>query len=226
MEKRKIIFGTYDTAAHGGWTLCEWTLSDAEHKSNLVEIPGRDGELDASAALTDGVPRYKSRTLTARFELSDGSRLEREEVIRTMINWLDGWRVDIYLPDDPLHYITGRVHVARDYNDPAHASVTVTAVCDPWRYAVTETNITLTTTPGEPATGYLANNGRRSVVPLLTITAAEGETVLLSFGGSSWALGAGEYQLPDLVLPQGSHEIKYNSIGECVLNFRYREAVL
>lgn len=223
MEKRKIIFGTYDTAAHGGWTLCEWSLSDPEYRSKLVEIPGRDGELDASAALTGGTPKYKSRTLSARFELSDGSRLEREEIIRTMRNWLDGWRVDIYLPDDPLHYITGRLHIARGYNDPAHASVTVTAVCDPWRYSVTETDVTLTATEAQQV-GQLVNNGRRTVTPLLTITAAAGESVLLQFGGNSWALGAGTYQLPDLVLQQGVHEIKYSGAG--VLNFKYREAVL
>lgn len=230
MEKRKIIFGTYDTAAHGGWTLCEWELSAPEYRANMVDIPGRDGALDASAALTGGTPRYKSRTLTARFELSDGDRLTREETIRAMTNWLDGWRVDIYLPDDPLHYITGRVHVSRDYNDPAHASVTVTAVCDPWRYSVAETSIKLTAAPGDPVKGYLVNNGRRTVVPLLRITEVEAvepsNTVLLKFNGASWALGAGEYQLPDLILTQGAHEIEYNGVGTSELAFTFREAVL
>jgi len=127
MEKRKIIFGTYDTAVDGLWTLAAWSLSSAQHVTNYVAVPGRDGSLDLSTAITDGEPRYNDRTLTATFESSEGDRLEREGRINVMTNWLDGWRMNIELPDDPDHYITGRLHIQKDYNDPAHAAVTVTA---------------------------------------------------------------------------------------------------
>lgn len=224
MTKRQFIFGTYHTAATGLWTLTNWSLGDAAYKQNFVEVPGStDGELDMSAALTDGVPCYGNRTLTATFESSEGSRLEREDRIRIMKNWLDGWEMDIYPPDDNLHYLTGRVSVKREYNDNAHASVTVTAVCKPWKFSTTETRVELTATETEQ-TAELLNNGRRTVVPLLTITAEAGASVLLTFGGSSWALGAGVYQLPALILPQGSHALKYSGAGEILLT--YREAVL
>lgn len=224
MEKRKIIFGTYDTAANGGWTLTSWALTSAQHKSNLVEVPGLSGSRDLSTVLTDGEPVYGDRTLTATFESSEGTRLERESIIHTMQNWLDGWSMDIYLPDDPLHYIRGRVHVERLYNDNAHASVTVTAVCEPWRYSLTDTVVTLTATT-EEQTAELLNTGRRTVVPLLTITTeAEGDTVLLVFGSSSWALGPGTYKLPDIVLTQGGHKLTYSGAGTVAIS--YREAVI
>lgn len=219
---RKMIFGTYDTVLNGPWTLASWSFSAAAYKSNLVDVPGRDGQLDLSTALTDGVPRYSSRTLTAIFERSDGTRLERETAINTMINWLDGWRMDIRLPDDEMHYITGRVSVAKNYNDPAHASVTVTAICDPWRYANNETAVTLTAATTEQTT-RLHNSGRRSVVPVLQII-GDGAAVNLVFGANSWALSAGTYQLPDLVVPQGGVAITYSGTGE--LRFTYREAVI
>ena len=113
MDKRKIIFGGYDTAAEGKWTLTEWELTSPAYRSNFVEVPGRDGDLDLSTALTDGAPRYGNRTLTATFESSEGSRIDRENVIRAMTNWLDGWRLDIILPDDDEHHLTGRVSVER-----------------------------------------------------------------------------------------------------------------
>lgn len=219
---RKMIFGSYDTHLNGPWTLTGWTLTPAEHRKQFVEVPGRDGELDLSTALTDGAPRYGNRTLTATFERSDGTRLEREAAINTMVNWLDGWRMDIRLPDDDLHYITGRVQVAKNYNDPAHAAVTVTAVCDPWRYNNYETVRTLTA-GADPVETILTNAGRRTVVPTLTIT-GEGAAVMLVYGAYSWALGAGVYQLPDLILPQGGITISYSGTGE--LRFTYREAVL
>lgn len=222
MEKRKIIFGSYDTADDGRWTLTGWSLSEPVYKSNFVTVPGRDGDLDLSTALTDGAPRYSNRTLTATFECSEGTRLEREDTINTMVNWLDGWRMDIVLPDDDDHYITGRVHVKREYNDQAHAKVTVTAACDPWRYSDRETVVKLTATE-TAQTATLVNSGRKTVVPLLVIE-GEGASVKLAYGAASWTLGAGSYQLPDLVLDQGSATLTYSGTG--ALTFTYREAVL
>lgn len=222
MQKRRILFGTYDTAAVGLWTLTSYKLSDPAQRTNYVEVPGRDGDLDVSTALTDGEPRYGNRTLTATLECSEGTRLDREETINTMTNWLDGWRMNIVLPDDEGHYLTGRVSVAKGYNDPAHAAVTVTAICDPWRYNAQETIISLSATD-EAQQALLRNMGRRTVVPTLTI-AGESASVNLVVGTASWVLSAGIYQLPDLVLKQGGQLITYSGLG--TLQFVYREAVL
>ena len=111
MEKRKITFGDYNTAVHG-WTLTGWTLSPAEEKTNFVDKVGGDGSWDLSTALTDGIPRYRDRQLTATFECSEGTRTEREAKIKEMVNRLDGMREDIKLPDDIDHHINGKLHVA------------------------------------------------------------------------------------------------------------------
>lgn len=219
MEKRGLLIGTYNTVEHL-WTLAAMELSAPEYQEKFLDVPGRDGALDLSAALTNGAPTYHSRTLTVKLECSEGTRLEREAAINTMVNWLDGWRLDIVLPDDPGHYITGRVSVAKEYNDLAHAAVTVTAVCDPWRYAKDETVYTLTAAETEK-TAELANAGRRTAVPLLTIT---GGTILLKYGAFSWSLGDGTYQLPDLTVPQGGGTLTYSGTG--TLRINYREAVL
>lgn len=222
MTHRKIVFGSYDTELNGPWTLSALTLTAAQAREQYTEVPGRDGDLDLSTALTDGVPKYGSRTLTATLERSDGTRLEREAAIDTMVNWLDGWRMDIRLPDDDLHYITGRVHVEKNYNDLAHAMVTVTAVCDPWKYNNYDTVLTLTA-GAETAQARLTNSGRRTALPTITIT-GEDANVLLTYGSYSWALGAGVYQLPDLTVPQGGATISYSGTG--TLRINYREAVL
>ena len=160
--------------------------------------------------------------MTAVFESSEGDRLERKSRIDTMVNWLSGWRMNIELPDDPGHYITGRLQVQRLYNDMAHASVQVTAICDPWRYNKDETVVTLEAA-AEAQTATLVNGGRRTVVPLLEIT-GDGAKVQLVFGTSSWALGPGTYQLPALELKQGSAELTYSGTGSVTIT--YREAVL
>lgn len=221
MAKRKIVIGTYDTATTGSWTIAQWELSPAKQVTDFIEVPGRrKGPLDMSTALTDGDPVYGSRTLTAVLESSEGSRLDRESRINVMVNWLDGWRAEIKLPDDEQHYIVGRVSVKKLYNDLAHCSVEVTAVCEPWKYNNEETKVVLLST-AEVQRAMLPNAGRLVVVPLLTVTDGD---VLLTAGGSSWALGPGSYALPDLIVAAGGKEIEYSGTG--TLAFTYREGVL
>ena len=221
MKKRGLVIGSYDTVVNGQWLLTEWELSAPAMTTHYVDVPGRrEGPLDLSTILTDGDPVYGSRTLTATFESSEGTRQEREDRINIMTNWLDGWRANIYLPDDDQHFLVGRVNVERLYNDLAHASVRVTAVCEPWRYNKEETVEVLTAT-AEAQTTTLPNLGRLGLVPLLTVT--DGDVSLVA-GASSWTLSPGIYALPDLFLPQGGKELTYSGAG--TLTFMYREAVL
>lgn len=224
MQKRKLIIGTYDTAVEGLWTLSGWVLGRASAYENYIEVPGHSGPLDLSAALTDGEPYYGSREFVATLESSEGTRLEREQRISAMINQLDGWRLNIILPDDPTHYITGRIRVEKLYNDLAHASVQVTAACDPWRYNIAETVVGLIATEAEQ-TAALLNNGRCSVVPTITITGGD-VTLKLTSGDKvqTWTLSPGEYIIGDIYLKSGSLPLAYSGAGQIVL--KYREAVL
>lgn len=221
MEKRGLKIGSYDTVLTGQWLLTGLTFSDPVPVTDYVEVPGRrKGPLDLTAALTDGDPTYESRTLTATFESSEGTRLERENRIEVMMNQLNGWKHDIQLPDDDNHFVVGRVSVSKVYNDTAHASVIVTATCEPWRYNKEETAVVLTAT-AEAQTATLRNSGRLAVQPHIIVTRGD---VLLSAGDVSWSLSPGAYALPDLLLLQGVKDITYAGTGTITLT--YREAVL
>lgn len=223
MQKRKIIIGTYDTALEGLWTLTNWNLSKAVAHESYADVPGHSGPLDLSTALTDGEPYYGSREFEATLESSEGARMEREERINKMINTLDGWRFNITLPDDPLHYINGRVRVERLYNTPAHASVKITATCEPWRYNISETVVGLIAT-GTEQVASLINNGRCAVVPTIKV---EGTATLKFSVGTetrTWALSTGEHILADIYLKSGSVPLYYSGSGQITLT--YREAVL
>ncbi len=220
MQKRKVIFGTYDTALEGAWTVAGLELTSPDIQTNLVQIPGRSGRLDLSTVLTGGEPVYDDRELTVVLENSDDDRLAREQRIRVIIAELDGRRMQIWLPDDPDHYLEGRIRVGKNYNDMAHASVTVTAVCDPWLYRNEETVYNLTAKT-EAQSVYLVNPGRKTVVPVIVVT---GGPVSLVRGTYNWTLNAGTYQLPDLALSSGTHALTYSGAGTIKLSFR--EAVL
>ena len=224
MQKRKIIIGSYDTALEGQWTLAGCALGRAEAQENYVDVPGHSGQLDLSTALTDGEPYYGNREFVATLESSEGTRMEREQRINDMVNKLDGWRQNIILPDDPVHYITGRVRVEKLYNDPAHASVRVSATCDPWRYNAAETVVWLRATAAEQ-TAPLINAGRCSVVPRITVSGGD-VSLKLTTGEKqlTWALSPGDYLIGDIYLKSGSTPLTYSGSGQ--ITFTYREAVL
>lgn len=222
MKKRKLIIGTYDTALMGLWTLAALQLTNPEYQEYFMEVKGRDGPLDFSTVLTDGEPKYGSRTLTASLESSEGTRMERIARISRMVNELDGMRLNIQHPDFPDYYLTGRVKIQEEYNDMAHCAVTVTATCDPWLYAIEERLYTLTAAEGKQ-TAVLSNHGRRTAVPSVVIS-GENASFLIECGYISLALGPGTYQLPDILLKTGNTQITYSGTGTAKIT--YREAVL
>jgi hypothetical protein len=228
MKKRTVLLGDYDTATNG-WTLGKWTLTDPEQKTQYVEKSGGDGSWDLSTALTDGIPRYKNRTLTIPLECSEGTREDREEIINEMVNTLDGLEWRIVLPDRPEHYLAGRLHVAVNYNDLAHAMVTVTGVVEPWFYETRETIVVLNapiTSSTDAATFTLWNHGRKVVTPVLDVVG----TARLTFKGLQQNIEkSGSYTWPALQLMPGENELiytgSYGATGE-TLTLTYREAVL
>lgn len=218
MQKRGMVFGNYHTATHG-WTLTGWSLGEAEPKTYYVNKPGGDGAWDYTTAMTDGLPRFNDRELIATFELSEGDRMSREREIRAMINELHGLSQQIELPDDDEHYLVGRVRVVKEYNDNAHAAITVTATCEPWKYKGVESWLLLTAAATEQS-ALVQNVGRRAVVPTVEVSAG----ATLGFDEYSWDLGAGVHILPDLLLTPGDHKIFYRGSG--TIKLTYREAVL
>lgn len=254
MAKRGFKFGKYDPSAVNfgweydtadeGWTLTSWEFPEPEIIENYIDVPGRlDGPLDVSTALTNGHPRYGQRTLTATFERSDGTRGHRTNDIRRMGRMLHGQRLDIAFPDggvtSTLH-AKGRIRVETLYNDPAHASVRLTATCDPWMYFNGEEDVNITSSASTTAYRDLINDGAKLVVPTIKITTqssvqlwggglefskqVEGAVLGYTHQLSNVSLGAGTYKLPDFYIEPGE-TFRLNFTGDGNIKITYREAV-
>jgi hypothetical protein len=218
MKKRTLKIGDYDTATHG-WTLTSIDLSAPDQKTNYVEKTGGDGSWDLSTVLTDGLPRYRDRTLTVTLENSQGDREAREKIINEMVNQLDGLEWPIVTPDRPEHYLTGRVHVSVDYSDLAHAAVTITATTAPWLYSAREKIVELEATTSFQ-TERVRNEGRLAVIPTITVS----EYARIRYGDFEVSLETGTHKWSTFLLTPGEHEIQYTGTGH--IEIRYREAVL
>lgn len=216
---RKAVIGNYDTAAKG-WTLCAYALDPPAWRENLVEVPGMDGALDLSP-YPSGEVAYSPRTLSITLERSDGTRASREAAIDAMVNALDGKSLKITLPDGVDHYVWGRVRVARQYSNLAHAQVIVSATCDPYRYKAAPTTVTGTVPESGTLSLTLANE-RRPVVPAVEVSAA----ATITFGGKDIAVGAGTHRSLDIRLVAGSNTLAVTAAPGTTVSVTYQEASL
>lgn len=114
-------------------------IGNPEAKLNLVDIPGADGSLDITEAVT-GEVKYSDRTLTFRFAVK-ANTAEQQDLKRRLRNELHGKRMHIILDEDSDHYYDGRLSVVFENVMPWKMWVTITAVCDPYKYEIEQTDL-------------------------------------------------------------------------------------
>ncbi len=100
-------------------TIRDWDLAlgnnnyigDPSMETNYINVPYRDGYIDASTAMT-GRPVYKARQLS--FELGGlRNRMNWDSVISKFRNDIHGRICQITLDNDPHYYWRGRVYVTK-----------------------------------------------------------------------------------------------------------------
>lgn len=107
-------------------------ISPPQVKTRFVEVPARNGDIDASEALT-GYPVYGNRTIT----LFLGGKKTRTEWVRfrdMVENDIHGKKVKIIFDDDPEYYWEGRATVEDDYDRGQEVgSFTITVNAQPYK---------------------------------------------------------------------------------------------
>lgn len=204
-----IFDGEKNTFADWGLMLSGVSISDPEPQTITTDIPGRNGPLDLSEVLT-GYVNYKNRKITLEFDAS--SSYDDWPALRSKIsNYLHGRNRQIVFDNDPEFYYYGRFAVDHRLSDEATATVIITGLVDPYKYARELTEISLTG-PGT-ATIY---GSRMPVVP--TITAASATTV--TFNGTAYAVPAGANLIPGVCLTEGENTLVFAGGGNVTISFR------
>lgn len=218
MNLRGVQFNTYHTGTDWKLTLNSKKLPPPEPKEVNISVDGRDGDLDLSEALT-GEIKYNNRPASFVFIATEGSYLDREELIREMTREIHGRTCKITIDDDKEHYLRGRCKIVSTTNTNAYATIEVECNCDPYRYALNETVRTFDLTD-QTIEILLTNRGRKTVIPEVEI---EGN-ITLAFDEYQISVSSGPYKFPDLVVPTGDKLITLSGSGK--ITFRYREGVL
>ena len=194
-------------------------IPTAEPKTNYVKLDGMNGSLDLSEALT-GETVYNDRTISATFWTDYGNRKDREALLQKITASLHGKKVKIIEPDDPSHYFYGRISIKSRVNNLAYAEFTIEAICDPWRYALTETVRRVDVNTSAETNVVINNNGVKTLTPTVTVTGF----VTISYQGLTASLTDGTYGITDIKLYQGVNIVTVSGAGSVTLT--YREADL
>ncbi len=218
MQLRGVHIGTYHTGRDWDLILSAKSLTPPEVKTNYIKVDGRDGDLDLSEALT-GEVRYESRSAVFEFTMTEGSYLDREQLGTDILRIVHGRRHRIILDDDPDHYLEGRCTVTDFSNTAAYGSLTIEAICDPWRYSVLDTVRVVDVTPDKQELVCI-NTGGKTVVPEFQITGS----VLIEFDTGSVSLDDGTYKVPEIKFKTGPNLLTLSGTGS--IRITYKEALL
>ena len=215
--ERFFILDKFNTWYDWRLILTGKSVTPPEPKTNYVKIDGMDGTLDLSESLT-GKITYEDRTVSASFWTSEGTRKERERLLRKIVNTLHGKKIKIIEPDDPEHYFMGRVKVKSQKNILPYMEFSIEAVCEPWRYAINE-SVRYVEVSGEKNI-VINNNGAKTLCPDITVTGS----VEITYEGGKTLLTTGTYKILDLKLYQDINILNVSGTGS--VTFTYREADL
>ena len=216
----KVFFDGKDTYTEYGLLLASKSIALPEVRTNMIDVPGRDGLLDASEVLT-GEVTYKNRTITLKLTGVDTvSGKTWPATISDFCNKVHGKHVKITFPEDTSHCYSGRCSVGQVELVKMMQTIPVTVDCDPWKYKNAKT--TVSRSDLDTAYKQLAlPNESRPVIP--TITVAQ-DTVLL-WGGNTINVSAGDHILPAVRLAAGNNILKAKvASGTGSIAVTYQEA--
>lgn len=181
-----------------------YTLEPPEPKTYTVDIPGGNGVIDLTEALTGDVA-YKNRKQEFTFAVIDVKNFEK---VKTEVsNFLHGRAFDYTITMDPGYTYHGRFSVD-SYSHEAYANgllgqFKITVDANPYKLKE-HCSYRLNATGGKL---YRFESGRRPVHPTVECT----QPCFVTFKGVETLIPAGTYRLNDIVFYNGVNEIYLNT---------------
>ena len=198
------VGGTDLCAAYGLVMLDSSTFEPPDVKTYTVDIPGGNGVIDLTEALTGDVA-YERREQQMEFACEENG--DWMETLRKVQGFLHGRAYDYQLSFDPGYTYHGRfavtstTHVGKWGESVGHIVVKVAA--DPYKLKE-RCAYRLNATGGKL---YRFESGRRKVHPTIECE----QPCFVTWNGEETTVPAGTYRLNDVVFSQGFNELWVNT---------------
>ena len=201
-----------------------------EVKAEYIEVPGRNGQIDLTEALT-GYTVYNNRQIV----LELGGRKRSQDwpgFMSNFLNDLHGKKVKVVFDNDPSYYYQGRATVESDYekgNEIARFTLTINA--EPYKYSNQSATEPWLWDPFSFVDGVIRYynqiqvdgtaqiqvlGSEMPVIPVFTTSAA----MQVEFGGKTYDLAAGNNKIYDIVLMNQAYTLTFTGTGTVSINYK------
>ncbi len=233
-----ITFGTKNT-----WT--DWKLVPTSRpvidpppvKKVMVDIPGADGSIDLTESLT-GFVRYENRK--GSFEFKVHTKEDWVEVYSSILDYLHGQRLKIFLVDDPGYYYYGRASINTWKTNKNYSLITIDVETEPYKYEMYSSTEDWEWDPFNFETGiireykdiridgdltYTIDGNRRPVVPTITVSSDDGAGIVAmpydnAYAYKRFTLADGVNHSPYLVIKEGRNRFRFTGNGTITIDYR------
>lgn len=228
-----VKFGEKHSYEDWGLILTSKTINFPDPKIETVDIPGANGELDFTEALTGDVP-YKNRKLTFNFSVKTSMR-SWQNLMSSIANYLHGKKLKIVLDQDNQFYYYGRAELSPLNCNKSIGRITITCDAEPYKYDVFSSLEDWKWDTFNFETGIINRvknirvygeqevviTGRKlKVVPEIQVS----NPIIVEFENKQYQLQAGKQKVLNIEIVEGENILKF--IGKGIVNIDYRGGCL
>lgn len=206
-----VMFGNLHSFDAWGLLLTSKEIGSPEIKEKKVDVEGADGQLDYTEYF--GGVKFGNRTLKFDFSKGSVSPIAFLSLVSQIQAGIHGRRLVVALDDDPDWYYQGRIRVSDFTHEKGIAKVSIEVDADPYKLKKAATVVTKEVAENGRIT---LHNSRKPVVPTITTDAA----MTITYAGTSYAVQAGTFRLPELQLKEGDSIVTFKGTGTVVIEYR------
>lgn len=200
-------------------------------KTETIDIPGANGELDFSEVLTGDIV-YKNRSISIEFEMIDKFENWRNK-ISEISNYLHGKKFKIIFDDDPNFYYYGRLTVNDFKSNKSTGTITIEADVEPYKYDLFSSLEDWLWDSFNFETGIVCELkeikvikkrqiiiiGRRlKTIP--TIEILDTENMVVEFEGNRYNLNRGKQRVLNIEIKEGENILNFYGNGKVSIDYR------
>lgn len=225
-----ILFGDKHSYKDWNMILVSKDVATPEPKTNNIEIPGADGVIDLTEALTGDI-KYNNRKLT--FEFVIRREFGKHLAIQSKIsNYLQGKKLKIIIDDDKSFYYLGRCIINQFESDNSIGKLVIEVDAEPYKYDIQssledwvwdtfsfEDGIINVKTDDISISGeqeVIILGRRKKVSPEIKVSV----DMEVEFKGNIYKLSAGKNKILDIQIEEGENILKFIGTGSVAIDYR------
>lgn len=197
-------------------------IGNPEQYTKYVEVPGRDGLVDLSEAIS-GRQVYKKREIKINLA-GPKNKTTWASTISTIRNAINGKICQITFDDDTLYYWRGRVEI-KDFSSALNLGKFTISIpnADPYKYSVTETTVGPTTISGSG--NVTITKGNMPACPNIVVSDKTSTNFTVTYGGVAYNLTVGDNRIPSIMVG-GPENVTLAFAGSAKVSVVYRSGSL